>query len=55
MEKAMEMGDSLPIGVIYKEIKPTFHEKNEVLSRGESLIDIETDSEVINKLIHEFV
>ena len=55
MEKAMEMGDSLPIGVIYKEIKPTFHEKNEVLSRGESLIDIKTDSEVINKLIEEFV
>lgn len=55
IEKAMELGDSLPIGVIYKEIKPTFHEKNEVLSKGDALIDIETDTDVINKLIHEFV
>ncbi|NLJ96316.1 MAG: 2-oxoacid:ferredoxin oxidoreductase subunit beta [Clostridiales bacterium] len=55
IQKAMEIGDSLPIGVIYKEIKPTFHEKNEVLARGESLIDIETNPEVVNKLIEEFV
>lgn len=55
IEKAMETGDSLPLGVIYRENKPNFHAKNEVLSRGKPLLDMKTEPEVINKLIQEFI
>lgn len=54
-EKAMEEGDSLPIGVIYREVKPTFHEKHAILSKGRPLLDIKTDPQVLNKLINEFI
>lgn len=55
IEKAMEGDDTLPIGVIYKEDKANFHEKNEVLSKGRPLLDIKTDPDVVNKLIEEFI
>ncbi len=55
IEKAMETDDSIPIGVIYKEIKTTYHESNQVLSKGTPLIDIKRDKEVVNKLINEFI
>lgn len=55
MEKAMEFGDKMPIGVVYKEAKRTFNDKNEVLKGGQVLIDIKTDSAAVNKLIKEFI
>lgn len=55
MEKAMEFDDKMPIGVIYKENKPTFNDKNEVLKGGQILIDKETDPADIHKLIKEFI
>ena len=54
-EKAMETGDSLPIGIIYKEEKATFHDKNKVLSKGQPLIDIKRDHKVVNELIKAFI
>ncbi len=53
--KAMESGDSLPIGVIYKENKATFHDKNPVLSKGKALVDVKTDPEIVNKFIKSFI
>lgn len=55
MKKALEFGVQIPLGVLYQENKQTFHQKNMVLKRGELLLDIETDSEVVNRLIKEFV
>lgn len=55
MEKAMEFGDKIPIGVIYKEAKPTFNEKNGVLKGGKVLIDMKTEPTDINRLIKEFI
>ena len=55
IEKAMESDDSIPIGVIYKETKRTYHESNQVLSKGTPLIDIKRDKDVVNKLINEFI
>ncbi|NMB44628.1 MAG: 2-oxoacid:ferredoxin oxidoreductase subunit beta [Clostridiales bacterium] len=54
-EKAMESGDSLPIGVIYREDKANFHDKNKVLSKGQALLDIETDPQVVKNLINSFI
>ncbi len=53
--KAMEFGDHIPIGVLYREDKPTFHQKNPVLQSGVPLIDQEREPELIHKLIKEFI
>lgn len=55
MEKAMELGNQIPIGVIYQETKRTFNERNEVLKGGTILIDKKTDYDRVDRLIKEFV
>lgn len=51
MQKAMEYGDRIPTGVIYKEEKQTFHEKNPVLSEGFPLLERKTQPLAIQHLI----
>lgn len=53
MEKAMEFGDRIPLGVIYREEKPTFHQKNAALQDGVPLIDKHMDPAGLQKLIRE--
>jgi 2-oxoglutarate ferredoxin oxidoreductase subunit beta len=55
MSKAMEFGDSIPIGILYKEQKSTFHEKNAVLKEGGPLLDRKTDPEFVNRLISAYI
>lgn len=55
MEKAMEFDNTIPIGVLYREEKASFNEKNEVLKDGVALIDKVQDKAVIQSLIKEFV
>lgn len=55
IQKAMEFGDKIPIGVLYRENKATFHKKNKVLAGGTPLVDRTTDPVFINKLIGEFI
>ncbi len=55
MQKAMEYGDRIPIGVIYQEPKRTFHEKNKVLSGGVPLIDKPADLSTVQRLADEFI
>lgn len=55
MEKAMENQDKLPLGVIYKEKLKTFHDKNPVQKGKTPLLDLKTDTSVVEKLIREFV
>ncbi len=54
-QKSLESGDKIPIGVIYRETKPDFHKKNQVLSAGVPLVDRQTDPGVLQKLVNEFV
>ncbi len=51
LQKAMEFGDQIPIGVLYREDKPDFHQKNPILNSGTPLVDRENDPNVIKKLI----
>jgi 2-oxoglutarate/2-oxoacid ferredoxin oxidoreductase subunit beta len=53
--KAMEYGNRIPLGVIYKEQKRTFNQKNTVLKKGEPLLDKETNPETVKKLLGEFI
>lgn len=39
MNKAMEWGDKIPIGIIYKKEIPTYHDKIDFLKNGKPLVD----------------
>ena len=34
MERAMEFGDRIPIGILYREERPDYHEMNRILAGG---------------------
>jgi len=55
LEKSLEFGDRIPIGVIYRESKATFHEKNPILMSGVPLADRATDLAVVSKMCSELV
>ena len=54
MEKAMEFGDKIPIGVLYREDKPDFHQKNPVLKAGVPLIDIDKSPDMLSNIMKDF-
>jgi len=53
LEKSLEFGDRIPIGVIYREPKPAYHEKNTILKSGVPLLDRKTDLSVVEKICSE--
>ena len=55
MEKAMEFGERIPLGVIYRQERPTFHRKHPVLKDGTPLVDQGTDLSVVERLIREAI
>lgn len=55
IHKSMEFGDRIPLGILYQEQKPTFHQKNVVLKSGIPLLDQKCDPTVVNNLIKEFI
>ena len=55
MMQAMEFGDRIPIGILYREEKKTFHQKNPVLREGGPLLDRLTEPAVVQGLIREFI
>ncbi|MDF2985982.1 MAG: 2-oxoglutarate ferredoxin oxidoreductase subunit beta [Eubacterium sp.] len=55
MEKAMEWGDRIPLGILYQKEKQTFNEKFEFLNGAQSLIDKETDMDKIKGYLKDFI
>lgn len=55
IQKAMEFGDKIPIGIIYRENKLTFHEKNSVLKSGGPLIGRAANPDLVKILTKEFI
>ena len=55
IQKAMEFGDQIPLGVLYREEKSTYHQKNAVLKQGTPLLDRKTDSALITRLITSYI
>ncbi|MDD3094319.1 MAG: 2-oxoacid:ferredoxin oxidoreductase subunit beta [Clostridia bacterium] len=55
IKKATEFGDKIPIGIIFKEEKPSFHEKNSVLKDSKPLLDRKYDQTVVNRLFKELI
>lgn len=54
MEKAMEWGGKIPIGILYREEKADFHDKLEFLRNGEALVDRTTEVEKISGFLRDF-
>lgn len=55
IQKASEISERIPIGVLYEEGIPTYHEKNKVLSSGGPLTKRSQDISLMQKYIGEFV
>lgn len=55
ISKAMEFDDRIPIGILYKEEKSTYHDKNEVLKQKELLLDRKTEPEFVDRLIKSYI
>lgn len=53
--KAMEFDEKIPLGILYREDKSTYHQKNEVLKQGIPLLDRNTELEVIKKRIASYI
>lgn len=54
METAMEFGDRIPTGVLYRVEQPTYHERNPVLSAGGPLTGKPIRPDSIRELIESF-
>lgn len=55
MEKAMEWGERIPIGILYRKEKQTYNDKIEFLKDGRNLIDKEMDLGKIKGFMKDFV
>ncbi len=55
MQKSMEFDEKIPLGVLYREEKCTFHQKNEVLKHGIPLLERKTDPALMNRLIASYI
>jgi 2-oxoglutarate ferredoxin oxidoreductase subunit beta len=55
MERAMEFGERIPIGVLYEKEQPTYHEKHRSLKDGKVLAAQRNDPALIDKFIHEMI
>jgi len=55
IEKSMEWGDKIPLGILYKENKPDFYDKIDFLRDGDALIDKDLDLEKIKSFMQDFV
>lgn len=55
MALAMETGDRMPLGVLYRVESPTFHDRNPVLREGGPLLDRPFDPALIAGFLRELV
>lgn len=55
MQKAMEWGDRIPLGIIYREEKPTYHDKVDFLRDGAPLVDRQLEPERIKEFMKDFI
>lgn len=54
-EKSMEFGEKIPLGILYRAEKPTYHQKNAVLQGGVPLVDRKTDMAFVQNCMKAFI
>ena len=55
MKLALQHDGRIPIGIFYREISPTYHQKNKILSEGISLVDQVYDENVVTSFCRRLV
>ena len=55
MTKAMEFDERIPLGILYREKKSTYHQKNAVLKQGTPLLERKTDPTLMKRLIASYI
>ncbi len=55
MQKAMEFDEKIPLGILYRAEKCTYHQKNAVLQQGIPLLERTTDPTLMNRLIASYI
>jgi 2-oxoglutarate/2-oxoacid ferredoxin oxidoreductase subunit beta len=55
MQKAMEFDKKIPLGILYREDKSTYHQKNVVLKQGTPLLERKTDPTLMTRLIASYI
>lgn len=55
MTKAMEFDERIPLGILYRENKSTYHQKNAVLKQGAPLLERKTDPTLMKRLIASYI
>jgi 2-oxoglutarate ferredoxin oxidoreductase subunit beta len=55
MQRAMEFDEKIPLGILYREEKSTYHQKNVVLKQGTPLLERKTDPTLIKRLIASYI
>lgn len=55
MEKAMEWGDRIPTGILYRQEKPSFSDRLEFLRSGPPLADRKIDFDKIKSFMNDFI
>lgn len=55
MKRAMEFGDRIPIGILYREDRPDYHEMSKVLAGKEPLVDQIQNPNILNDIMMELV
>jgi 2-oxoglutarate ferredoxin oxidoreductase subunit beta len=53
MQRAMEWGDRIPLGIIYRNQRPTFESRHAVLKQG-PLVGSKTDLKKLEKIMDKF-
>jgi 2-oxoglutarate ferredoxin oxidoreductase subunit beta len=53
--RSMEFGDRIPMGILYREDRPDYHDMNKVLAGKEPLVDQIQDPKVLEELLKELV
>ncbi len=53
--KALEFDDHIPIGILYKSVKETFHQKNDLLKQGTPLLDLKLEPSKLEEFINEYI
>ena len=54
MKKVMEWGDKIPLGIIYREEKPTYHDKIDFLRKGPPMVDRQNSRDKIELFMKDF-
>lgn len=55
IKRAMEFGDRIPIGILYREDRPDYHEMSKVLAGKEPLVDQIQNPNILNDIMMELV